>query len=489
MGQKMSTYGSDTIVALATPHGVGGIAVVRLSGPDAFSILRKCWKGKDIDSIPSHAVRLGWITDADGEAIDNVVLTVYRAPGSYTGENVAEISCHGSLWIQQAVVNRLIECGARAAEGGEFTRRAFMNGRLDLAQAEGVADMIAASSKAAARLAATQLKGEFSKKLDLLRQDLVDLGSLLELELDFSEEEVEFADRSRLIGLSKKVKEVVDRLADSYRAGNAFKNGVPVVIAGAPNVGKSTLLNALTGEERAIVSDIPGTTRDIIEDTVEIDGILFRFYDTAGLRDTDDPIESIGVDRARRKLSEAAVILHLTDVAAHNPGDGEISIHSEEAREGAVLNIVTKSDLLPSADNHSSRERSEENPLYISALTGNGIPELKKKLVEIATADYNPQQELIVTNARHYEALRLASESLSRLVEALENDVPTDFLAQDLREATHHLGSITGAVTSDDLLHTIFSRYCIGKETNRHYAFICRCNYFSFILQFRYLKY
>ena len=465
----MNNSDNQTIVALATPHGTGGIAVIRLSGPGAFSVLDKCWSGKPVESFPSHTVHLGWIRDNSGENIDNVVVSVYKAPNSYTGENVAEISCHGSVWVQQAVVNRLIECGARAAEGGEFTRRAFMNGRLDLAQAEGVADMIAASSKAAARLAATQMKGEFSRKLDSLRSGLIDLGSLLELELDFSEEEVEFADRSRLIALSDEIKAVVDRLADSFRAGNAFKNGVPVAIVGAPNVGKSTLLNALIGEERAIVSAIPGTTRDIIEDTLEIDGILFRFFDTAGIRDTEDPIEKIGVERARQKLSEAAVVLCLTD----KPGEEIVlapivSSCCPEKGTRHILHILTKSDLHTVSPDGKTQEKNpygtgKESSLAISALTGAGIPELKKALVDIATADYNPQQELIVTNARHYEALKLASEALSRLIEGLQSGIPSDFLAQDLREATHHLGTITGSVTSDDLLHTIFARYCIGK--------------------------
>lgn len=459
----MNEFANDTIVALATPYGAGGIATIRLSGPEAFSVLGKCWTGKDPHAFISHSLHLGWIKEADGENIDNVVAAVYKAPNSYTGENVIEISCHGSMWIQQAIVNRLIECGARAAEGGEFTRRAFINGRMDLAQAEAVADMIAASSRAAARLAVTQLKGEFSHKLDFLRSQLIDLGSLLELELDFSEEEVEFADRSKLINLSKEIKEIVDRLADSYRTGNAFKHGVPVVIAGPPNVGKSTLLNALTGEEKAIVSPIPGTTRDIIDDTVEINGILFRFYDTAGIRDTSDPIESIGVERARQKLSEAAIILSLTD----NPTEW-ISLHSSgftlaDNKDIPTLNILTKSDLHSLSPCGETESGGSEGRYSICALTGEGIPQLKKALVEIATADYNPQQELIVTNARHFEALKNASEALSRLKEGLEAGIPSDFVAQDLREATAHLGSITGAVTSSDILHTIFSRYCIGK--------------------------
>lgn len=456
--EQVSTFPSsaDTVVALSTPYGTGGIAVVRLSGPDALPIVSKCWIGKELTSIGSHRAHLGWITDEENERLDNVVLTLFRAPNSFTGEDVVEISCHGSVWLQQAIVNRLVGCGARVAEGGEFTRRAFMNGRLDLAQAEAVADMIAASSKAAARLAASQMKGAFSQKLNELRGQLIDLGSLLELELDFAEEEVEFADRARLLQVSREVRDVVGRLADSYKSGSVFKNGVPVVIAGRPNVGKSTLLNALVDDEKAIVSPIPGTTRDIIEETVEINGILFRFFDTAGLRSTADPIESIGVERARKKLLEASIILFLSDDTAEDLTEflpAEIQLNSDST----IIKVLTKGDLL------TGDKVGEGFDFIVSAKTGEGLANLKNALVKAVSSDFNPQQELIVTNARHYESLTKASEALDRMIMALHDGVPTDFVAQDLREATHHLGTITGAVTSDDILHTIFSRYCIGK--------------------------
>ena len=469
MGQKILDSPEDTIVALATPHGVGGIAVVRVSGPRALSVLKKCWRGKSLDEAASHTAHLGWICEENGENLDQVVAVVFRAPNSYTGEDVVEISCHGSLWIQQALVNRLIDCGARSATGGEFTRRAFMNGRLDLAQAEGVGDMIAASSKAAARLAVAQLKGDFSKKLKELRNRLIDIASLLELELDFSEEDVEFADRHKLIDLSLEVREVVDRLAASYKAGNAFKRGVPVVISGRPNVGKSTLLNALIGEEKAIVSDIPGTTRDLIDDTVEIDSVLFRFFDTAGLRDSDNRIEAIGVDRARKKMEEAAIVLRLVD-PSEIIEDEDLSDLASLGHEVPVLYLISKNDVVPEDSvktlrgNISNKSGVPENMIIdISAKTGKGLDILKGKLVELSTSDFNPEQELIVTNARHYEALTAASKSLSMLLEGLEAGISADFLAQDLREAVHHLGSITGEVSSDDILHTIFARYCIGK--------------------------
>lgn len=450
----------STIVAVSTPPGRGGIAVVRMSGPEAVGILQKCWKGADLRKAGSHTAHLGWITDAEGEGIDQTVATIYRAPHSYTGENVVEISCHGSPWIQQAIVNRLIENGASPAGAGEFTRRAFLNGRLDLAQAEGVADMIAAGSRASARLAATQLRGDFSEKLRELRQRLVDIGSLLELELDFSEEDVEFADREQLIRLTDELIGVVSRLGDSYRAGNAFKNGVPVAIAGIPNAGKSTLLNALVGEEKAIVSEVAGTTRDIIEDTAEIDGILFRFYDTAGLRESDDLVETIGIERARKKIGEAFVVLRLIDPTQPIEIQRKQLDFSVGAAIPQTLDIVTKADV----DSGMVRSAaSEGNDLRISAKTGEGIERLRKRLVEISTADFNPEQELVVTNARHYESLRNAQEPLKRLKEGLHNGLPADLLAQDLREAEHHLGTITGEVTSSDILHTIFARYCIGK--------------------------
>ena len=455
MGQEKLTAQEPTIVAVSTPFGSGGLAVIRMSGQDSFEILRKVWKGADPESFLTHTAHLGWILDSSGEEIDQVVATVYRSPNSYTGEDVIEISCHGSPWIQRSIVNRLIESGASGATAGEFTMRAFSNGRLDLAQAEGVADMIASSSKAAARLASSQLKGDFSRKLNILRQKLIDLGALLELELDFSEEDVEFADRVELIKITGEILGIVTRLASSFKAGNAFKQGIPVAIAGVPNAGKSTLLNALLGEDKAIVSDIPGTTRDVIEDSVEISGILFRFIDTAGLRESEDKIERIGVERAKKKIEDSSILLYLIDPTqdvAYQMGvmrklGGEIT--------GKRLLVATKTDV--------SLYKTDDKCVAISAKNGSGIEELRNKLVEMATEEFNPELELIVTNARHYEALRNAEKPLKRLIEGLENGLSGDLLAQDLREAEHHLGEITGDVTSTDVLHTIFSRYCIGK--------------------------
>lgn len=426
--------------------------MVRLSGPRTTEILKKVWKGSDPEGFHSHTAHLGWITDTAGKEIDQAVATYFKAPASFTGEDVAELSCHGSPWIQNAVVSALVEAGASPAGPGEFTKRAFLNGRLDLAQAEGVADMIAASSAAGARLAAAQLKGDFSSSLEELRSRLVDLGTLLELELDFSEEDVEFADRGKLIDLAGEIRDTVARLAGSFKAGNAFKHGVPVAIAGVPNAGKSTLLNALLGEEKAIVSDIPGTTRDTIEDTVEISGILFRLIDTAGIRESDDAIERLGVERAFSKISDASIVLLLLDPTRETTDQLKLL---EQTGEERTLKIYTKSDIAettPKADG-----------LSLSAKTGEGLEKLKERLVELATGEYDPQQELIVTNARHYEALLRAREPLERLLAGLQDGLSADFLAQDLREADRYLGEITGAVSSTEILHSIFSRYCIGK--------------------------
>lgn len=471
---------NKSIVAVSTPPGSGGIAVIRVSGPDALSLLSQLWKGKAPEEFISHSAHLGWVVDSEGNDIDQVVATYYQAPNSYTGEDIIELSCHGSPWIQKVIVNRFIEAGATAAGAGEFTKRAFENGRLDLAQAEGVADLIASSSKASARLAATQLRGDFSRNLQNLRSKLIDIGSLLELELDFSEEDVEFADRSQLISLAKEILEVVSRLAESFRAGRAFKEGVPVAIAGIPNAGKSTLLNALIGEDKAIVSDIAGTTRDVIEDTVEFSGMLFRFFDTAGLRDSDDKVESIGIDRARQKISEAFLVLRLFDPSADLKEQMEVlektSKESDSenycSNQNSVqlgnprheINVVTKQDEGETFKGEGWKELLEaSNTIKISAKTGKGLDELKTMIKDSVTEDFNPEREIIVTNARHYEALLKAKAPLERLIEGLESGVSGDFLAQDLREAEHYLGEITGEVSSTDILHTIFSRYCIGK--------------------------
>ena len=477
----------STITAISTPHGTGGIAVVRLSGPQAFEIADRAWKGAPLAEAATHTAHLGTITDADGSALDQAVATVFRAPRSFTGEDTVEFSVHGSKWIQRKVVERLISLGARAAEPGEFSRRAFLNGRLDLAQAEGVADLIAASSRAAHRLAMSQVSGTFSSRLNSLRDSLVELASLLELELDFSEEEVEFADRARLRDITHQTLAMTERLASTYAAGRAFKEGVPVVIAGAPNAGKSTLLNRLLGEDKAIVSDIPGTTRDVIEDTREIGGVLFRFFDTAGLRDTSQTVERIGIERARDIIGRAAIVLWLIDAS---DADADLAQRLEETEvridahpQARHIILFTKADKtaggMPddaaemrskTAEMRSKRasmpgetDGIEAGSLRISAKEDLNIDTLEAALVAAAKSEHDPDAELIVTNARHYAALLAGAESLRRVDEGLSSGLPADLIAQDVRESLHHLGLLTGAVTTDTLLGTIFSRFCIGK--------------------------
>ncbi len=468
----------STITAISTPHGTGGIAVVRLSGPQAFEIADRAWKGAPLAEAATHTAHLGTITDADGSALDQAVATVFRAPRSFTGEDTVEFSVHGSKWIQRKVVERLIALGARAAEPGEFSRRAFLNGRLDLAQAEGVADLIAASSRAAHRLAMSQVSGTFSSRLNSLRDSLVELASLLELELDFSEEEVEFADRARLRDITHQTLAMTERLASTYAAGRAFKEGVPVVIAGAPNAGKSTLLNRLLGEDKAIVSDIPGTTRDVIEGTREIGGVLFRFFDTAGLRDTSETVERIGIERARDIIGRAAIVLWLIDASApclaQRLEETEVQIDAHPQARHIIL--FTKADKtaggMPddAAEMRSKRasmpgetDGIEAGSLRISAKEDLNIDTLEAALVAAAKSEHDPDAELIVTNARHHAALLAGAESLRRVDEGLASGLPADLIAQDVRESLHHLGLLTGAVTTDTLLGTIFSRFCIGK--------------------------
>lgn len=448
----------NTIVALSTPYGTGGIAVIRVSGPEAVSVVSRCWKGADLTEVKSHTAHLGDILAADGTVLDNAVLTIFRGPKSYTGEDTVEISIHGSKWLQRQIVDRIAEAGARPAEPGEFTRRAFINGRIDLAQAEGIADLLSASSRAAHRLAVMQMNGSFSARLDELRDRLVELASLLELELDFSEEEVEFADRDKLCGLTEETLGLISRLASTYKSGKVFKEGVPVAIAGRPNAGKSTLLNALLDEDKAIVSDVPGTTRDVIEDTVEIGGILFRFYDTAGLRSTSDSVEQIGIERAHSVISRAAIVLWLVD-----PAD-DVESRISEARmlipqdsDKTLVIVFTKSDLV------KKEEEEMQKGISISVKEGTGLDKLKSLLVESAGQEHDPESELIVTNARHYAALNAATESLRRVREGLSDGISADFLAQDIREAISNLSEITGRITTETLLQNIFANFCIGK--------------------------
>ena len=470
----------NTIAAISTPPGVGGIAVIRISGDDAIKITEKIWRGKSPSEWLSHTAHLGSIVTPQGETIDNAVATVFHAPNSFTGENVVELSIHGSRWIQQQVMNLLTENGAQPAGRGEFTQRAFMNGRLDLAQAESIADLIAADSKAAHRLAMTQLKGTYSNRLKDLRNQLIEIASLMELELDFSEEDVEFADRKQLIEITSEIENEVNKLAKSFRAGKVFKEGIPVVIAGVPNAGKSTLLNALVDDEKAIVTDIPGTTRDIIEETVELDGILFRIFDTAGLRTTSDEVERIGVERTRKKVRESHILLWIEDPTQPlQPQQNELTnTLSLLPPDTTILHITSKNDLSTTPGNPSSctnspeRQTSEDREtaelpvmchLQISAKTGSGIDTLKSTLVTQATKGLDMSTDLMVTNARHYDSLTKAHTSILRIRDGLENGLSGDFIAQDIRETMHHLSSITGEITTDTLLSTIFSRFCIGK--------------------------
>lgn len=450
----------DTIVAVSTPHGIGGIAVLRISGSKAIEIVNSAWQGKSLIDAKSHTAHLGYIVDAEGNAIDQVVATIFRNPKSFTGEDTVEIACHGSLWIQKELMNELIRRGCRPARGGEFSQRAFINGKLDLAEAEGVADLIASSSRAAHRVAMSQMRGDFSDKLSSLRQQLLEFVSLLELELDFSEEDVEFADRSRLINLAADVKDTVDNLADSFSIGATLKDGIPVAIAGVTNVGKSTLLNRLLHEEKAIVSNIHGTTRDFVEDTIEIKGILFRFIDTAGLRETSDIVENLGIERAEKKIKDAALILWVIDPTAElQPQIDRLHTASTDLHnEQRILVVVNKSD----ATRIDLSLLNDFEVIEISAKTGYGIKELETRLTE-TYAHETEKHDIIITNARHYQALLKASETMGRAIDGLNNGLPGDLVSQDIRECMHYLGEITGDISTDDLLGNIFANFCIGK--------------------------
>ncbi|MBO4570976.1 MAG: tRNA uridine-5-carboxymethylaminomethyl(34) synthesis GTPase MnmE [Bacteroidales bacterium] len=446
-----------TICAPATAAG-GALAVIRVSGNEALkcveAIFRPAKEGLPLSSTPGYSLRYGTIVSGS-ETIDEVVLAVFRAPASYTGEDCVEISCHGSSYIVSRILELLTANGARMAEPGEFTRRAFTFGKMDLAQAEAVADIIASSTAAQHRVAMNQLRGGYSAELREIRKPLLELASLLELELDFSEEEVEFADRSRLKALLDEVERRCRILADSFRAGNALRNGVPVAIVGAPNSGKSTLLNALLKDDRAIVSDIPGTTRDTVEEVCMIDGIPFRFIDTAGIREASDEVERLGIERTYKKISEAEIVLGVLDAPALSPALFEREAAAIEARlpqHAKLILLANKSDISDSKYGKS---------LSISAKTGEGLDALRKLLVEysgIASAE-----GILVTNARHAAALHSAAESLSNVRKGLDSGIPGDLLAEDLREALRHLGTITGEITTDDILKEIFGNFCIGK--------------------------
>ena len=457
------TNSEECICALATPAG-GAIGIVRLSGKNAIEITDKVFvsvSGKQLSAAKPNTLHYGEIKDKDGHTIDDVLVSVFRAPHSYTGEDSTEISCHGSRYILQQVLQRLIEVGCRQAEPGEYTRRAYMNGKMDLSQAEAVADLIASTNKATHQMALSQLKGHFSSELTVLREKLLKMTSLLELELDFSDhEELEFADRSELRALAAEIEKKITTLAHSFETGNALKQGVPVAIVGKTNVGKSTLLNRLLHEEKAIVSNIHGTTRDVIEDTTLIDGITFRFIDTAGIRKTDDVVENIGIERTYQKMEEAKIVIWLLDA---QPTEAEIEDMKEKNQGKKLLMVFNKIDEI-SFDKAVLSSDEDVSILNISARTGENVSDLEQALVKAADIPEITENDVIVTSARHYEALLRADESLSRVLESMDMGMSGDIIAEDLKMVLEELGEITGGqISSQETLNNIFKHFCIGK--------------------------
>jgi tRNA modification GTPase len=453
---------TDNIVALATPSGTGAIAVIRVSGPDAITLadpLFRSIKGKKLMQQKSHTIHLGHIVD-QGKVLDEVLVSIFKGPHSYTGENVIEISCHGSPYIQQQIIQLLLRNGCRSASAGEFTLRAFLNGKMDLSQAEAVADLIASDSEAAHDIAMQQMRGGFSNEIQELRQELLNFASLIELELDFSQEDVEFADRTQFNQLLSRISEVLKKLIDSFALGNVIKNGIPVAIVGQPNVGKSTLLNVLLNEERAIVSEIAGTTRDTVEDHISIKGINFRFIDTAGIRETVDVVEKIGIERTFDKIEKARLIIYLFDGMAFDKK--ELEQIQEKYPNKRLLPICNKTDLLN--PEQVDKIKSEiPDVLFLSAKLKTGIPELEQKLLSLVDSGALSGDTTIITNSRHYDALLKALEEIQKVKEGLDMELSSDLMAIDIRQALYHLGEITGSVTTDDLLGNIFSNFCIGK--------------------------
>ena len=456
---------TDTIIAPATPQGQSAIAVIRLSGPEAIAITHRIFKGKKLSEADSHTIHYGWILDDDKE-IDEVMVSVFRAPRTFTAEDSTEISCHGSPHIVQSIINVAIKNGAKTAFPGEFTLRAFLNGRIDLSQAEAVADLIHASSSKSATIALHQLKGHFAHMLKDLRQELIDFAALIELELDFSEEDVEFAHRGRLKDLIHKIITVINPLLDSFRWGNSIKEGIPVAIIGAPNAGKSTLLNTILNEEKALVSDIAGTTRDFIEDTLVIDGIMFRFIDTAGIRETSDVLEGLGIERSKQKLREAEIVLFISDI--HNSVEKTIeNFHNlalTKDQTGVIL--LNKADTISAAlaepKTQTISDKSGVKTLLITAKYKETLQPLLTYFSEYIQ-HHNQAEGTIISNTRHYEALENTKLCLQKVLAGLDSGLSSDFVAMDIREALFHLGTITGEVSTDDLLESIFSKFCIGK--------------------------
>jgi len=470
----------DTIAALATPSGSGAIAVIRLSGQQAIAIADQHFKSvrnKKLSDQKSHTIHLGHIID-DKKTYDEALVSLFKAPNSYTGENVVEISCHGSPYIQQELLQLFLRNGCRMADAGEFTLRAFLNGKLDLSQAEAVADLIASENEASHQIAMQQMRGGFSSEIKKLREELLNFASLIELELDFAEEDVEFADRGAFNELLERIQLVLKRLIDSFAVGNVIKNGIPVALVGEPNVGKSTLLNALLNEERAIVSSIAGTTRDTIEDEISIGGIGFRFIDTAGIRDTKDEVETIGIRKTFEKIEQAQVVVYIIDSLRVKENRTNIELINIELRklrnkfpQKPLVIIANKKDQLTPEDqdfiiqgvSDITLQNDKTKVLIISAKTNSGVEELKDILHNFVNTGALRNNETIVTNSRHYDSLLKALEEIDKVKEGMINGIPSDLLAIDIRQAIHHFGEITGQITSDDLLGNIFANFCIGK--------------------------
>jgi tRNA modification GTPase len=451
----------ETIIALSTAPGVGAIAVIRLSGDDAINITNSVFRGKNLLQQKSHTAHFGTIRNDEGEIIDEVVATLFIAPQSFTKENVVEISCHGSPYIVQRLIKLFLTKGVRLAKAGEFTQRAFLNGQFDLAQAEAVADLINADTEASHKAALNQMRGGFSEQIKNLRAELIHFASMIELELDFGEEDVEFADRDDLKKLVNQLLSVITALVSSFDLGNVIKNGVPTVIAGKPNTGKSTLLNALLNEEKAIVSDIAGTTRDFIEDEINLEGVVFRFIDTAGLRDTEDKVEAIGVSRTKEKMKQASLIIYMFDLKNDTLTEVNRDINMLENLGIPFIKVGNKlDDAQPEL--HAEMQKDEKT-LFISAINKDGLEALKTKLVETVNLDNFKTGDTVVTNIRHYDNLVQTQNSLNAVLRGLDDNITGDFLALDIRHALRFLGEITGEITTDDLLANIFSKFCIGK--------------------------
>lgn len=461
----------ENIIALATPSGAGAIAVIRISGNGAITLVAPFFKsirGKNLNQQKSHTILLGHIIDGE-KILDEVLISIFKGPNSYTGEDVIEISCHGSPYIQQQIIQLFLRNGCRTADAGEFTLRAFLNGKMDLSQAEAVADLIASDNAASHQIAIQQMRGGFSNEIKELRQELLDFASLIELELDFSEEDVEFANKDQFKDLLSRIQQVLKNLIDSFALGNVIKTGVPVAIVGEPNVGKSTLLNAILNEERALVSEIAGTTRDTVEDEIAINGIGFRFIDTAGIRDTKDRVENMGIQKTFEKINQAQVVAYLVDcpiLMSENSSFKKINVEIERIKnknpQKQLILVLNKADGLTESQ-RTTINQNFSNAILLSAKTGEGVDELKNQLLEFVNTGALRNNETIVTNTRHYNSLLKALEEIEKVQMGITEEISSDLMAIDVREALYHLGEITGHVTNDELLGNIFANFCIGK--------------------------